>query len=53
MAQFFILFCAAVTFALMACDPRPAELMQTASAWDQAPHPAQQAQQNAKDQSVS
>jgi hypothetical protein len=53
MAQFFILFCAVVTFALMACDPRPAELKQTASAWDQAPHPTQQAQQNTKDQSVS
>ena len=34
MAQFFILFCAVVTFAIMACDPRPAELSQTASAWD-------------------
>ena len=34
MAQFFILFCAVVTFAIMACDPRPTELSQTASAWD-------------------
>ena len=34
MAQFFIIFCAVVTFAIMACDPRPAEFSQTASAWD-------------------
>ena len=34
MAQFFILFCAVVTFAIMASDPRPTELTQTASAWD-------------------
>ena len=34
MAQFFILFCAVVTFAIMACDPRPAEFSQTASVWD-------------------
>lgn len=34
MAQFFILFCAVVTFAIMACDSRPTELSQTASAWD-------------------
>ncbi|NCI79702.1 ABZJ_00068 family colistin stress protein [Acinetobacter kanungonis] len=34
MAQFFILFCAVVTFAIMACDPRPVEFSQTASAWD-------------------
>jgi hypothetical protein len=34
MAQFFILFCAVVTFAIMASDPRPAEFNQTASAWN-------------------
>lgn len=34
MAQFFILFCAVVTFAIMASDPRPTELTQTVSAWD-------------------
>ncbi|WP_165492970.1 hypothetical protein [Acinetobacter sp. ANC 4910] len=53
MAQFFILFCAVVTFALMACDPRPTELKQTASAWNQTSHTSQQAQHNAKDQSAS
>ena len=33
MAQFLIIFCAVVTFAIMASDPRPAEFTQTASAW--------------------
>ena len=53
MAQFFILFCAVVTFALMACDPRPTELKQTASAWDQTVHPSQQDQQTSKDSTAS
>lgn len=53
MAQFFILFCAVVTFALMACDPRPTELKQTASAWDQTVHPSQQDQQTLKDSTAS
>jgi hypothetical protein len=53
MAQFFILFCAVVTFALMACDPRPAELEQTVSAWDQTSHPSQQDQQSSKDSTAS
>lgn len=34
MAQFFIIFCAVVTFALMACDPRLTEAKPTDSAWE-------------------
>jgi hypothetical protein len=34
MAQFFIIFCAVVTFALMACDPRPTESKPADSAWE-------------------
>ncbi len=51
MAQFFILFCAVVTFAIMACDPRPAEFSQTASAWDKSENNVSISQHGQKNQS--
>jgi outer membrane biogenesis lipoprotein LolB len=51
MAQFFIIFCAVVTFALMACDPRPTESKPADSAWGQAQNTSPTSQSTPQDAS--